>query len=851
MKRIISLAIVLAILLTALAFSEGMWTCTSCGSSGNTGNFCTNCGAKRQDESWTCPSCGTSGNVSNFCPNCGTRRPENTAVLAADANAEADWNVGDTVLFGSYEQDGDASGNSEPIEWLVLEVNDHDALLLSKKALVCHAYHDVNEEVTWESCTLRQWLNASFMDSAFTAAECENILLSHVEDAPNPSFGTPAGNATEDYVYLLSIGEAERYLPEADDRFCVPTVCAMDDGPLTSSDYLSNGEMSCDWWLRSPGYSGNCAADVYVDGYIYAEGLPVDSLGCVRPVTRVCYPLNVKKTEEVKTSTPVPQVTIQPTLVPTATPAPTNTPTPQPTNAINVGTNDFAIGDIVTFGTYPQTAEGNDDTPIEWIVLDKNGDEYLLISKLALDCVQYNLDWIAVSWETCSLRNWLNYDFYNRAFSAVDKQNIVSSRVTVDKNPNFGTKYGNDTTDNVFLLSISEVKKYFKDDNSRICAATDYTVKHGAYTNIDTETGRACCWWWLRTPGDRDNRVAGVRYGGSINYIGNEAISSNYCIRPCVWVRIGSNPSADSLSVTKAPQIFQHTNTPKPTATPTPKPTATPFGAGKLYIPSTKTINEKPDGKSTKIGNGGGDFLYVSYENGWYRLLLSDGTYGYVEQSECQVRKLAMGDYGDRTTTDSKSTAAPKSTKNTYGTLKIDAGTNIRSGSSTNSSVVLTTVVNKTYKYVSCENGWYKIILDDGSYAYVYYTRATVSERAPGDDGTYGITGSTGSNGGSGGNFGGSGSGGGSTGGGGNTHYDASCNDPDISKHNLVFQKWTYDYEAFGFNCHLNIRYTHYSCSCGKRTDVVIEKLGDPLYCSFVNGICTKCGQRYEDMSKW
>lgn len=852
MKRIVSLAIVLAILLTALAFSEGMWTCTSCGSSGNTGNFCTNCGAKRQDESWTCPSCGTSGNVSNFCPNCGTRRPENTAVLAADANAEADWNVGDTVLFGSYEQDGDASGNSEPIEWLVLEVNDHDALLLSKKALVCHAYHDVNEEVTWESCTLRQWLNGSFMDSAFTAAERENILPSHVEDAPNPSFGTPAGNATEDYVYLLSIGEAERYLPEADDRFCVPTVCAMDDGPLTSSDYLSNGEMSCDWWLRSPGYSGNCAADVYVDGYIYAEGLPVDSLGCVRPVTRVCYPLNVKKTEEVKTSTPVPQVTIQPTLVPTATPAPTNTPTPQPTNAIGTGTNGYAIGDIVTFGTYPQTAEGNDDTPIEWIVLDKNGDEYLLISKMILDCQPYYPERVDdVAWENSTLRAWLNNEFYNKAFNASQKSQIVSTTIEAEGRPEYAeysTRLSSDTIDKVFILGEYDngkyyIWKYLTEDDGSICKATEYACSHCAESDVfvDESGNKYIEDMWLSFPYYSD-----LALFVECTYIfeGGYYDTSLYCtelnckfgVRPCTWVRLGDATSSNSLAVSTA--------TPAPKPTNTPKPTATPFGAGKLYIPSMKTIKEKPDSKSTIIGNGGGDFLYVSYENGWYRLLLSDGTYGYVEQSECQVRKLAMGDYGDRTTTDSKSTAAPKSTKNTYGTLKIDAGTNIRSGSSTNSSVVLTTVVSKTYKYVSCENGWYKIILDDGSYAYVYYTRAMVVSRAPGDDGSYGITtggsGSSGSRSGSGGSSGG-GSGSGNSSGSGGSSSGSGSNGKKTRGDVYVVTT----YYCFGNDYHYVESYcmTWYDGYNDYMRGGSID-FGSKSHSYDSNGVCTMCGYK-------
>ncbi|MGN0315549.1 MAG: SPFH domain-containing protein [Fusicatenibacter sp.] len=51
---------------------KGVWTC-SCGTE-NTGNFCSNCGAKRPETgSWTC-SCGTQ-NQGKFCFNCGKARP--------------------------------------------------------------------------------------------------------------------------------------------------------------------------------------------------------------------------------------------------------------------------------------------------------------------------------------------------------------------------------------------------------------------------------------------------------------------------------------------------------------------------------------------------------------------------------------------------------------------------------------------------------------------------------------------------------------------------------------------------------------------------------------------------------
>ncbi len=55
------------------------WTC-GCGTAGNTGKFCVNCGKPRPGapEQWTC-SCGAAGNTGKFCMECGKPRPAGVA----------------------------------------------------------------------------------------------------------------------------------------------------------------------------------------------------------------------------------------------------------------------------------------------------------------------------------------------------------------------------------------------------------------------------------------------------------------------------------------------------------------------------------------------------------------------------------------------------------------------------------------------------------------------------------------------------------------------------------------------------------------------------------------------------
>ena len=77
-----------------------------------------------------------------------------------------------------------------------------------------------------------------------------------------------------------------------------------------------------------------------------------------------------------------------------------------------------AVGSIVTYGHYPQTASGTDSTPIEWMVLEVQGNKALLFSKYGLETRAYNSKRTYTTWETSDMREWLNDTFLNRAFSA-------------------------------------------------------------------------------------------------------------------------------------------------------------------------------------------------------------------------------------------------------------------------------------------------------------------------------------------------------------------------------------------------------------------------------------------------
>ena len=92
----------------------------------------------------------------------------------------------------------------------------------------------------------------------------------------NPEYDTDPGNATQDQVFLLSIVEARKYFASSEARMCVPTAYAISNGLYTSGRYSKDGEGTCLWWLRSPGYNQIGAARVNNDGSVDEYGYDVD-----------------------------------------------------------------------------------------------------------------------------------------------------------------------------------------------------------------------------------------------------------------------------------------------------------------------------------------------------------------------------------------------------------------------------------------------------------------------------------------------------------------------------------------------------------------------------------------------
>ncbi len=208
-----------------------------------------------------------------------------TAVTLSNPRKDSNGNVTyDCVWFGNYLQSDATGEKKDAIKWRVLSVNGNDAFLIADCNLDCQQYNTTHESTTWETSTIRSWLNGydascntngvdyssdNFIDKAFTSAEKEAINQTAVVNNDNPDWGTDGGNDTKDKVFLLSIEEVTNpdygFLSDASEcdnaKIRKNTAYVANGGTIESSGMNSEGSND-QWLLRSPGGIAECVSIV-------------------------------------------------------------------------------------------------------------------------------------------------------------------------------------------------------------------------------------------------------------------------------------------------------------------------------------------------------------------------------------------------------------------------------------------------------------------------------------------------------------------------------------------------------------------------------------------------------------
>ncbi|MBE5871538.1 MAG: hypothetical protein E7294_09815 [Lachnospiraceae bacterium] len=445
--------------------------------------------------------------------------------------------VWDKVTFGNYMQN--PVYQVEPIKWRILSIEEEHALLLADKALDCMPYHDKEEAVTWETCSLRKWLNDTsvndtFINTAFTTEEQEALVATRLTNEGNGK--NDGGNDTTDRVWILSMsdllntayGFEAKWNATCKKRKTMATDYTIGRGAFVGKGYPYDVGV-VEYWLRTPGdYWATDAMRMSAEANeaISASTVNIDSVS-VRPV--ICVDLNSAGVKDAG------KVISDGTVI---TPETEGYQADGFTVPRQQGSD--TVWDCVYFGNYKQS--GNmEKKPVEWRVLSVSGNDAFLLADKALDCQKFHAQRAGITWETCDLRKWLNDTddpdaFISQAFTEEEQRAILKSKETGDK---------------VYLLSVEEAtdprlgfpaeKGYDHESNKWAANYTQYAKNRGASGANNAE--RLICLWWLRStkPDSYEPDKNKAWYVAGKGIYGTQYTEQNYiAVRPVLHVDLTS-----------------------------------------------------------------------------------------------------------------------------------------------------------------------------------------------------------------------------------------------------------------------------------------------------------------------
>ncbi|MBQ9358184.1 MAG: hypothetical protein IJT95_01425, partial [Abditibacteriota bacterium] len=426
---------------------------------------------------------------------------------------------GELVTFGVYEQDGNTENGPEPVEWYLVTKQDGRAYLISRFVLDWQPYDSTGNMVSWEEASLRKWLRADFAGKAFESWE-QDILSTAQVDASRTIYengsdlrSLDGGQNTLDKVFLFSLAEVKDvpdYMRKAS-----PTPYAMDQGAEAADGCAP-------WWLRSPRNPGSQADYVDLKGNVICGDTSLDNNvpKCgIRPAIEI--PVAANNYDLAKEAFDNGNWTVAFALFSQL--GDQKDSRSMAYKSFENLLNKAETGDIVCFGTFEQDNNAsNGKEAIEWYLL-KFKDYVQLVSVYGLEARPYSASEDTGTWESCSLRKYLNGEFLNSSFTPAEQDLISSWGIENGKGKN-NTPGGGKTEDKIIILSADEAKSIFSGDNTRKC-----------YSVPDREKGEAAP-FWVRTPGSGRNKAAYVDAKGKLNTGGAVITESGYLVRPSLYI---------------------------------------------------------------------------------------------------------------------------------------------------------------------------------------------------------------------------------------------------------------------------------------------------------------------------
>lgn len=192
--------------------------------------------------------------------------------------------------------------------------------------------------------------------------------------------------------------------------------------------------------------------------------------------------------------------------------------------------------DVIINGSKYHKTENNyfKYEPIKWRVLHYENSEAFLLVDAILDSQPYHSENEEIDWEKSSIRAWLNNEFINKAFSNEENKAINTVELINKDNSKYGTQGGKNTSDKLFLLSLSEVDET---EESKEYGFWDKKTRKCKNDNFSEET----YFWWLRSPGNSSHDAAGVYYYGWVFGYGYDVQEPAGGIRPALYLNLSSS----------------------------------------------------------------------------------------------------------------------------------------------------------------------------------------------------------------------------------------------------------------------------------------------------------------------
>lgn len=451
--------------------------------------------------------------------------------------------VGDVVTLGKYYLEPlSETKQKRDVKWVVYEVSEDELFLASTKSL--EAYTLRHDDKYYNSSNLKTYLNTEFLHNLFDENE----------------IGLIKKDSNQDYISIPSTSNIKVIMENNPNKW-----------NNLKTDYL--GAMNISWFtlLRNENRDNEFVVTKY-DEETYTFNQYVDKLEkeyqmAILPVVKISkseidsFEKKEKNDREEKKSKIASELKKK----------------IEEKKTIKEHAADEMIDNIdtISFGkragksysgkaSYKKAKEINDeslsnDEYYEWIILERDEDKALLLSKNVIYSGHYK-EYFAnsedekskVSWENSDVRFFMNREFLNELFDDYEKEVIIDTEIPVTKNPRFGTYYGEATKDKIFALSVEECLKYFtngdyelNDENEEIkklAAGWDEEAKnrylnllyHYEKENENLERAR----FWLRDLGEQFWNACFVDSNGAINTRGEYVANGKMGYRPAMWVKL-------------------------------------------------------------------------------------------------------------------------------------------------------------------------------------------------------------------------------------------------------------------------------------------------------------------------